>query len=302
MSATMRGIWAPASTPLHHDLAIDAERYAVHVAWLLRQGCHGVAVFGTTGEATSFAVEERRALLERLLDTGIDPQRLIVGTGCAALTDTVRLTSHALELGCHQVLMLPPFYYKGVSDNGVLRSYAEVIERVGAAELRICLYHFPRLSGVPITPALIERLARDYPRVIIGIKDSSGDWDHTRQLIERFPDLAIFPGSEAYLLQALTAGAAGCICATANVNARGIRRIWDLWRAGSPAAEAAQETATAVRAAIEPYGFVPALKQVLAHDRKDAAWLALRPPLTALTGARGEALIAELYGRFGFSS
>jgi 4-hydroxy-tetrahydrodipicolinate synthase len=216
--------------PVHEDFSIDVERFMVHARWLLEQGCHGLALFGTTSEANSFSVDERMALLEAALAAGIEPERLMVGTGCCALTDSERLTRHAVDNGCLKVLMLPPFYYKGVSDAGLYRSYATVIDRIGNDDLRVLFYHFPKLSGVPITAGLIELLLADYPGIIAGLKDSSGDWSNTADLIERFPEMSIFPGSERYLLQGLRHGGAGCITATANVNAAGARGVWDARR------------------------------------------------------------------------
>ncbi|HLT02287.1 MAG TPA: dihydrodipicolinate synthase family protein, partial [Geminicoccaceae bacterium] len=205
------GVWCPVLTPVDQDLNPDAPRFVAHARWLLDEGCHGLVVFGTTGEANSFSVDERIALLEAAVEAGLPRERLVVGTGCCALTDTVRLTRHALSLGITGVLALPPFYYKNNSDEALFNSFDQVIQRVGDADFSLYLYHFPSLSGVPITPGLLERLGAAYPATLAGVKDSSGDWNNTRMLIERFPELAIFPGAETLLLPALEAGGAGCI-------------------------------------------------------------------------------------------
>ena len=279
-SQAATGIWAPAVTPLDRDLAPDPSRFTAHVRWLLDNGCHGVAVFGTTGEANSFAVDERIALLDATLEAGIPGERLMVGTGCCALTDTVRLTRHAVESGCKRVLMLPPFYYKGVSDEALYASYAAVIDRVGQDALAVYLYHFPRLSGVAITTGLVERLlASPYAGAVEGLKDSSGDPDSTGTFITRFPGLAVFPGTEALLLAGLEAGGAGCITASANVNAPAIRRVYDAWTAGSADAAGLQEIIGAQRAALQSQPLIPTLKRLIAAAHKDPAWLAIRPPL-----------------------
>jgi 4-hydroxy-tetrahydrodipicolinate synthase len=278
----LAGVWCPALTPLDADLNPDPGRLVDHVAWLLSSGCNGVGLFGTTGEATSFSVDERMAMLDAVLTAGIDSDRLAVGTGCCALTDSVRLTRHAVESGCRHVLMLPPFYYKGVGDEALFRSYAEIIERVGAAELDIILYHFPKLSGVPITHGLIERLIAAYPAQIGGVKDSTGDADSTAGFLAAFPDLAIFPGTEAFLLDALRGGAAGTITATANVHAGAARRVYDAWCAGSEDADALQVPVTAVRQAIQVQPMVPMLKYLVAKARSDDAWLRVRPPIATL--------------------
>ncbi len=291
------GVWSPACTPFDQDLAPDAARYVAHVQWLHGQGCHGAAVFGTTSEATSLGVVERRKLLEALLEAGVAADRLMVGTGVCALPESVELTAHAAGLGCKAVLMLPPFYYKGVSDEGLFAAYAEVIERVGDPALKVYFYHFPALSGVPITANLIDRLAAAYPDNIAGLKDSGGDPDNMRMLIERFPDLAIFPGSETFLLDMLKRGGAGCITASANANPAAIRAVWDAFQAGTGEAEALQDKITAARAAIQQTPMVPTLKYLIAHYRDDPAWSRVRPPLTPLDPAVGAELVKTLEGQ-----
>ena len=232
-SLPAHGVWSPVLVPLRPDLGIDSERFLAHARRLLAQGCHGLALFGTTSEANSFSVAERKALVERVVESGIPPERLMIGAGCCALTDSVELTRHALDAGCRRVLMLPPFYYKGVGDEGLFHAFAEVVERVGDPALQVFLYHFPRLSGVPVTEGLIALLTDAFPGTVAGVKDSSGDWSNTRMMLERFPDLAIFPGSEVFLLDGLRAGGAGCITATSNVNAAGARAIFDAWEGGA---------------------------------------------------------------------
>ncbi len=290
----LRGVWSPALTPLHRDLSIDLNRYIRHAKWLLHEGCHGVTVFGTTGEAPSFSVDEREALLEGLICADFSPSRLMIGTGCAALSDTVRLTTHALSLGCTNVLVVPPFFFKNPSEEGVYRSYAELIERVADDTLRLYLYHFPQLSAVPVTANVVERLRTSFPRTVAGIKDSSGDWDNTCTMIAAFPDLAIFPGSESRLLDAVREGAAGCITATANVNPAGIRRAYDQWQAGAHGMQQTQEGATRLRRAIEAYPLAPALKLIQSHYNDEPAWLPLRPPLVNLNAASVSALLETL--------
>ncbi|MFQ5955863.1 MAG: dihydrodipicolinate synthase family protein, partial [Kiloniellales bacterium] len=254
--------------------------------------CHGLAPFGTTSEGNSLAADERIRLLDALVETGVDAGRLIPGTGCCALTDTVILTRHALGVGCGGVLMLPPFYYKAISDDGLFACIAEVIERVGDARLRIYLYHIPPVAQVGYTLPLIERLVAAYPSVVVGIKDSSGDWNNTRQLLEALPGFGTFCGSEVFLLDTLRGGGVGCITATANVNATAIRRVYDAWQGDQ--ADRLQQVITARRQMIQAYPMIPALKQIVAHYRDDAGWLNLRPPLTALTPAQAAALLAAL--------
>ena len=285
-----QGLWAPMLTPLDGDLTPDVPRAVAFGKDLLDQGCHGLVVFGTTGEATSFSVAERQAVLEALIEAGIAPERMMIGTGCCALTDSVALTAHAAGLGCKQVLMLPPFYYKGPSDEGLFRAYAETIERVGDGDLALYLYHFPRLSQVPISHELIERLLAAYPDTLAGLKDSTGDAAGCAAFISAFPGLAVFPGTETIMLAMLEAGGAGCITASANVNAPAIRALWDAFQAGSPEARSLQEAITAVRLVLQSTPAIPTLKQVLAWRGNDQAWLNLRPPLTNLSEAQATAL------------
>jgi 4-hydroxy-tetrahydrodipicolinate synthase len=295
----LSGVLAPVLTPFREDLSPDPVRFARHCRWLLSQGCAGLAVFGTTSEANSLSVEEREALLEHLLGSGIDPGKLLPGTGCCALTDTVRLTRAAVRIGCAGVLMLPPFYYKAVSEDGLFRSFAEVIERVGDARLRVYLYHIPPVAQVGFSVKLVERLVTAYPSTVVGMKDSSGDWNNTKAMLDAFArsGFDVFAGSERFLLANLRHGGVGCITATGNVNAGAIDRLFREWR--TPGAEQLQEELNAVRGAIEKHPAIPALKAILAHYTGDAAWRAPRPPLVELPGAQAEALLAEL-GRLGF--
>lgn len=292
----LAGVLAPVLTPFTAELAPDPGRLLRHCRWLLAQGCAGLAVFGTTSEANSLSVEEKEALLDALVDGGVDPARLLPGTGCCALTDTVRLTRRAVARGCAGVLMLPPFYYKGVSEEGLYRSFSEVIERVGDQRLRVYLYHIPPVAQVGLGPALIERLLRAYPGAVAGIKDSSGDWQNTRALLTAFPGRGfdVFVGSERFLLANLRAGGVGCITATANVNAAAIARLSREWQ--GPGAEALQEELNAVRGALERLPVIAALKAVVAHHAGDPAWRTVRPPLVELAPAQQQELLRTLDG------
>jgi 4-hydroxy-tetrahydrodipicolinate synthase len=288
------GVWCPVLTPVDEELRPDPRRFVAHARWLLEQGCHGLGVFGTTGEANSFSVDERIELLEAAVSGGLPPQRLMVGTGCCALTDTVRLTRHALDLGIRDILALPPFYYKGNSDEALCTSFDLVIQRLGTSDFRLFLYHFPKLSGVPITPGLIERLRTAYPGTMAGVKDSSGDWENTKLLIERFPDLSIFPGAETYLLPALEIGGAGCITASANVNPAAIRAVFDAHAAGDGAARGKQQDIAHIRSLLQAHPMIPAMKFILADARHDQAWRRVRPPMLALADGEGRGMLAEL--------
>jgi 4-hydroxy-tetrahydrodipicolinate synthase len=289
----IRGVLSPVVTPFGRDLSPDTERFIAQCRWLLTQNC-GLAVFGTNSEANSLSVNERIALLDSLLAADVDPARMMPGTGCCALTDTVRLTEHAVKAGCAGVLMLPPFYYKDVSEEGLYRNFSEVVERVGDARLRIYLYHIPPVAVVGITPGLVERLLKKYPQQIAGMKDSSGDWNNTRIFLDAFArsGFDIFPGSESFLLAGLRGGGAGCISATANVNPAAIDKLYREWN--KPDAEAQQEALNVVRKTVGQYVMIPALKAVVAHYSSDPEWLTVRPPLTELTAAQAKNVIDGL--------
>ena len=289
----IRGVLSPVVTPFRKDLSPDAERLIAHCRWLLSQNC-GLAVFGTNSEANSLSANERIALLDALLAADVDASRMMPGTGCCALTDTVRLTEHAVKAGCAGVLMLPPFYYKDVSEDGLYRNFAEVVERVGDARLRIYLYHIPPVAVVGITPKLVERLMKSYPTAIAGMKDSSGDWNNTKTMLDAFAKSGfdVFAGSESFLLANMRNGGAGCISATANVNPAAIDKLYREWK--KPDADQQQEALNAVRKAVGQYIVIPALKAVVAHYSNDPEWATVRPPLTELTAAQAKNVIEGL--------
>ena len=287
------GVLAPVVTPFKADLSPDAERLASHCRWLLSQNV-GLAVFGTNSEANSLSVDEKIELLDILAGDGIDPSRMMTGTGCCALTDSVRLTAHATKLGCAGVLMLPPFYYKGVSDEGLFRNFAEVIERVADNRLRIYLYNIPPVSQVAITVPLIERLLKAYPGAIAGAKDSSGDWNNTKAYLDNFSahGFDVFPGAETFLLQGMRNGGVGCISATANVNPGAIARLFASWQTED--ADSQQARLDVIRGIFARYPMIPALKAAIAHYGGDASWTKVRPPLVELTTEQNASLISEL--------
>jgi 4-hydroxy-tetrahydrodipicolinate synthase len=293
-AAKLRGVLSPAVTPFKSDLSPDADRYVRHCSWLLKSGCSGLAVFGTNSEANSLSVDERMMLLEHLVQGGIGADKLMPGTGCCALSDSVRLTSHAVALGCAGVLMLPPFYYKDATEEGLYRNFSEVIERVGDSRLRLYLYHIPPVAVVPIAHSLIERLLKAYPGTVAGIKDSSGDWNNTSALLERFGQSGfdVFAGSEVFLLRTLRGGGAGCITATGNVNPGPIDGVYRAWK--GPQADDLQAGISATRAIFQKYPMISALKAAIAHWSGDEGWSTVRPPLTELTPAQARSLVQDL--------
>src|SRR3954451_1513202 len=253
----MKGVVAAVLTPMREDLSIDRAEFAAHCRRLLDAGCHGLGIFGTTGEANSLSIDERIEAWTGLVEDGIPADVLLPGTGACALPDAVRLARAAIELGAPGVLALPPFYYKGVSDDGIFRFFAELIERVGDDRLRVFLYHIPPMAAVGFSVELIGRLLDAYPGIVVGTKDSAGDPERIERVCKEFPQLAVFAGSERFLLDTLRWGGDGCISATVNVTARQTREVYDLWLAGEDAREA-QAALTEARAFIDGYPLIPA--------------------------------------------
>ena len=294
MAKRLEGVLSPVITPFKKDLSPDHDRFVKHCKWLLRSGCSGLAVFGTNSEANSMAVEEKLELLDALIKGGVPADTLMPGTGHCALTDSVKMTREAVRMGCAGVLMLPPFYYKGVSDEGLFRNFAEIVERVGDDRLRLYLYHIPPVANVPITLELIDRLITRYPGIVVGAKDSSGDWSNTKAVLDRFKDRGfdVFPGSEVFLLDGLRAGGKGCITATGNVNPGPINEVFKNWR--GPDADKLQAGITATRSIVQKVPMIPALKAITAHFGNDPAWKTVRPPLVELSDAHEKQVITEL--------
>ncbi len=276
----IRGVWCATLTPLAASGAPDHRRLADHVRRLFAAGVDGVAPFGTTGEGQSFSVAERRDGIAALIAAGIPPDRIVAATGCAALPDTIELTRAAVKSGCAGALVLPPFFFKDVTENGLHAYYAQLIEAVAEPELALYLYHIPQLTAVAIPHDVIARLNLDFPGVVKGIKDSGGELGHTRRLLARFPELAVFVGHEPHLPAALAAGGAGTICGVANLYPRLVRRLHDGARTGDFAADLAR-----VEGFVETLANVPlfaAFKALLATLYADPQWAAVRAPLVAL--------------------
>ena len=305
-SQRIRGVLAPVVTPFNVDLSPDRERFIRHCQWLLSQNC-GLAPFGTTSEANSMSTHERISLLDALVAARIDPSRMMPGTGCCSIVETVALTTHAVKHGCAGVLMLPPFYYKDVNEEGLYRYFSEVVQRVGDARLRIYLYHIPPVAIVGITPKLVERLLNAYPKAIAGMKDSSGDWNNTKTFLDTFAENAgparsgfdVFVGSESFLLANMRNGGAGTISATANVNPAAIHELYTLASAVSADVdlEPQQARLNVVRDVFSSRKFpsmIAALKQAIAIYASDPEWARVRPPLVELTTEQAKLLAAEL--------
>jgi 4-hydroxy-tetrahydrodipicolinate synthase len=290
-SKTLSGVYAPVLTPFKEDLSIDKAAHLQFCKWL-RANDVGLAIFGTNSEANSLSMAERFELLDNLVSAGIPGPSLMPGTGACAIPDSVALTRAALDVGAAAVLMLPPFFYKNVSDDGLFASYAEVIERIGDAKLKICLYHIPKFTGVPISLAVINRLLARYPNTIAGLKDSSGEMSYTLSVIREFPQLRVFCASESLLLETMQNGGAGCISACANFNPAAIVELFRNWQ--QPQAAALQKAVNPVRSIIESRPMIAALKAATAVHGKFASFSTVRPPLQGLNTDATQALLSAL--------
>jgi len=293
MADKIRGVIAPILTPFNDDMSVATDLYIEHAKWLFAQGCAAIAPFGTTGEALSVSLDERIAAIRALIDAGIDPALMIPGTGLTNVAETARLSRACLDMGCRAVMTLPPFYYKAVNEEGLYTYFAQMIETIGR-DARIFLYHIPPIAFVGIPPKLVQRLHADFPEQVIGIKDSSGEWENTQALLG-IDGLIVFPGSELPLLDALALGAPGCISATANLNAAAISAVIDLYDRGDiDGARSTHEGAQHFRQTIEKYAPIPAQKRLLALASGDRRWANVRPPLLAMPEEAGRELAAML--------
>jgi 4-hydroxy-tetrahydrodipicolinate synthase len=285
------GINAAVVTAFNADLSIDLDRMAAHCRWLLANGCNGLAVLGTTGEANSLGVSERIEVLEGLVQRGIPAAKLLPGTGTTAIPDTVKLTRHAAELGCRGALLLPPFYYKNPSEDGLLAYFNEVIQRVGG-DIKLYLYNFPQQSAIPFSVDFIGRLLAANPGKVKGIKDSSGNYENSLSYVQAFArdGFEVYAGDDGLLLSLLQQGSAGSITAASNVNCALGAEVYANW--DNAKGQATQEILSATRKAVISVPLIPALKALVARNTGDSRWLNIRPPHLKLTEAQTAALFA----------
>jgi 4-hydroxy-tetrahydrodipicolinate synthase len=287
---TMSGVIAAIATPIDETGAPDLARAIKLARFLLDNGCNGLNVLGTTGEATSFSLAERKSVMDAYKANGLPLERLMVGTGAAAISDAVALTKHAAELGFAGALVLPPFYYKGVPDDGLAAYIDTLVQATASAPIPIYLYHYPAMSGLPWHVALIDRLLKAHPTRIVGLKDSSGDMAYARAAAAVKPGFAVFPSTEAALIEARRGEFAGCISATANLNADLCARAW------ATGDTVALEAAVAIRKLFEGKPLVPGVKALLAHIHGDPALARTKPPLAMFPAADRAAVIAGYEG------
>ena len=291
MTQPLHGVLAPVLTPMRDDLSPDTPKWIAFCKQLLADGCTGLAPFGTTSEANSLGLDERMEMLDALVEAGVPAKLLMPGVGTCAITDTAKLAAQAARLGCGGVLMLPPFYYKGVSEEGVFRSVAEVVERVGDDRLRVYVYHIPPIAVVGFSLKVIERLIKAYPTTVVGIKDSSGDWNNLKAILESFPGFGTFTGSERFLLPTLRLGGVGTISAMANVIPGRIRQLYDNYLAEN--ADQVQDALNVPREALREYAPIPALKEILAVRTGDTCWRNVRPPLVSMSEQQAAAMLEK---------
>jgi 4-hydroxy-tetrahydrodipicolinate synthase len=285
------GVNAAVLTAMKPDLTVDLDNLTAQSSWLLANGCNGLGVLGTTGEANSLGVSERLEILEGLVERGIPGAKMLPGVGTPAIPDTVLLAKRAASIGCRGVLMLPPFFYKSPSEEGLVDYFSAVIDRLGTG-LKIYLYHFPAQSAVPFTLSLVEKLLRKFPGVIKGIKDSSGDFANTRGYVDHFAKdgFEVYCGDDGALSDLLAIGGAGCITAATNIGCATSAVVYA--NAGTPAGDAAQVTLTGIRKAVTSAPLIPALKALTGRRTGNPVWDTIRPPHTALTAEQKAKLFA----------
>lgn len=294
MTLPITGVYCASATPVLADLSPNLPAFAAHCRWLVDEGCDGVALLGTTGEANSFSSAERKMILEAALSAGLQPGQLMPGTGVANIPETVDLTRHALSQGVTRVVMLPPFYYKGVSDEGLFAAYARVIEAVADPRLQVVLYHIPQMSGLAISHDLIERLRTAFPQTVVGIKDSAGKLDNMDAMITRFPGFSVLAGADPLLLPLMQMGGAGCITATSNLVGRALAQVYRGANDPAQAAAVAQARIEAFRNLSNSYVQLPAIKGMIRYLTGDAGWSRMRPPLVDLSDAERTDLRGKL--------
>ena len=296
MIQSITGVYSAAATPIEADGSPCFDLFTAHCRGLLAEGCHGIALLGTTGEANNFSVDERMALLQAVCNSGISGEKLLPGTSCSNLSETKALTAHALSCEVKACVILPPFYYKGVSDEGLFQFYAQLVEDLADSRLKIILYHIPQITQVPISHELIYRLRTEFPDIFVGIKDSAGDIENMKKTVERFPGFSVLAGADPLLLPLLQAGGAGCITATSNLRADSLRYIFDHINNPSLKAEIDQhqKRINDWRNLSNSYAQLATIKAMISKVREDARWCALRPPLTAITVEEQETIWAQM--------
>lgn len=286
------GVVTAAMTPLDKNLNPDYPMLIKHLKWLFAQGNDGIALLGTTGEANSFSADERIRILDKVIEGGIPAGKLLVGTGCTSITDTVTLTRHAVKNNVGGILLLPPFYYKAVTDSALQTYMSMVIDKVGDQNIQIYLYHYPLLSGLPFSTSLVEKLVAKYPRNIVGMKDSGGDWKHMEEVLKAIPGFRLYTGNEKYLLDTLKAGGVGTISASTNLISPEAAAVYGAWLKGG--GEQQQPRLTVLRDTLAGFPFIGSLKYIFAKWSGQESWLNVRPPNSIITTDEGKRMEQKL--------
>ena len=296
MKHIIQGIHSAVATPVTKDGTPDLRLLSEHCRSLLKEGCHGIALLGSTGEANSFGLKDRITILEAAINCTNAPEAFLPGTSTPAIADTIELTRHAVSVGAKGVVLLPPYYYKGVSDEGIFRYYSGLIEGIGDDRLRVVLYHIPQISQIPISFDLIDRLMKAYPDIIVGIKDSSGKLENLQNLCKQHPKLAVLTGSDPLMLPLLQMGGAGCITATSNLCAEELRIIWDNWGRINTAGKlkASQDKIVKWRTLSKKYDQLATIKTMLAERYQEDGWLHMVPPLVELQPLQQQIVWSEM--------
>jgi 4-hydroxy-tetrahydrodipicolinate synthase len=291
--STLPAVLSPVLTPFKEDGSPDAQKLLKQCQWLEANGV-GQAIFGTNSEANSMSAPQKMGTLTTLIEGGLNPAHMMPGTGATSIDATVNMTRHAVQHKCAGVLMLPPFYYKDVADDGLFAYFSEVIQKVGDTELQVYIYNIPPVTKINLSLSLLERLAKEYPKTVVGMKDSSGDWSYTESVIKLMAPsgFRVYAGSEVFLMRALRAGGVGCISATANVNPRAIAELAAHWKESD--ADQRQVALDQVRSIFAQYQMIAGMKTAVAHYSKDSEWLRVRPPLMQLSTDQQAKLLGEL--------
>ena len=291
--STLPAVLSPVLTPFKADGSPDSQKLLKQCKWLDANGV-GQAIFGTNSEANSISDPQKMSTLTALIEGGLNPEHMMPGTGATSIDATVTMTRHAVDHHCAGVLMLPPFYYKDITDDGLFAYFSEVIQKVGNAALQIYIYNIPPVTKINLSLSLLERLAKEYPKTVVGMKDSSGDWAYTESVIKLLAPsgFRVYAGSEIFLMRTLRAGGVGCISATANVNPKAIAELTAHWRESN--ADERQADLDKLRAIFAQYQMIAGMKTAVAHYSKDPEWLRVRPPLMQLTADQQAKLLSEL--------
>lgn len=291
--STLPAVLSPVLTPFMADGSPDTKKLLKQCQWLEANGV-GQAIFGTNSEGNSMSASQKMGALTALIEGGLNPAHMMPGTGATSIDAAVNMTRHAIQHECAGVLMLPPFYYKDVTDDGLFAYFSEVIQKVGDAGLQIYIYNIPPVTKINLSLSLLERLAKEYPKTVIGMKDSSGDWSYTESVIKLLAPsgFRVYAGSEVFLMRTLRAGGVGCISATANVNPKAIAELAAHWRESD--ADQRQTGLDQVRSIFAQYQMIAGMKTAVAHYSKDVEWLRVRPPLMQLNADQQAKLLKEL--------